>query len=137
MDAGHPVPRLLVACRGAERARRVGNFVVDKVVDMTWVESSYFAVFGSVYFDVLLADEDLANWDATRQLAVAHRIASRLCHLDVARAGSLGGEPVGTLEFDVEQADDTRRSVVAVDLKLPAVDERVDPAGLVIGVAYS
>lgn len=136
IDAGRPVPRLLVACRGAERARRVGNFVVDKVVDTTWVESSYFAVFGSLYFDVLLADEDVADWDAVRQLGVAHRIASLLCHLDVATSDSLASEPLGTVEFGVERADDGARPVVAVDLKVPVVDERIEPSGLVVGAAY-
>lgn len=136
MDSGRAVPRLLAACRGPERARRIGNFVVDKVVDTTWVESSYFAVFASVYFEVLLGDPDLADWDASRQLAIAHRVASRLCHLAVAPARGFEGERLGTVELAIEHVDDPRRPLVAVDLKVPGVDERIEPSGLVVGAAY-
>lgn len=132
-DADEPVPMLLVGCRGADRAWRVGNFVVDKVVDTSWVESSYFAVFAFVYFDVVLADEDLANWPAVRQLAVAHRVASRLCHLDVARAGGLRSDPGGSVHIDVENHNGN--PLVAVEVKM-VPDEQLDPDDLVVGLFY-
>lgn len=132
-DAGNEVPTVLVGCRGADRAWRIGNFVVDKVVDTTWVEASYFSVFASVYFDVLLADEDLANWSPTQQLAVAHRIAGQLCHLDVAAPGSLRTEPLGSMTFGIEHDDG--RPVVAVDVKY-TIDERIAPDDQVVGVYY-
>lgn len=129
-----PVPFLLVGCRGADRAWRIGNFVVDKVVDTTWVESSYFSVFSAVYFDVLLADEELANWSPVRQLAVAHRVASQLCHFDVAPVGSLRSEAEGSVRFDIEHDDDSR-PLVAVDVKMVA-DEQVAPVELLVGISY-
>jgi len=133
VDAGRPVPELYVGCRGADRAWRVGNFVVDKVVDTTWVEASYFTLFSSVYFDVLLADEELANWSPVRQLAVAHRVASRLCHLDVAPAGGLRTEAAGSIHIDVEHVGD--RPVLAVEVKM-VVDEQIEPVDLVVGLFY-
>ena len=132
-DADNPVPALYVGCRGADRAWRIGNFVVDKVVDTTWVESSYFSVFSAVYFDVLLADEELANWLPVRQLAVAHRVASRLCHLDVAAVGGLRSEAQGSVRIDVEHEDG--RPLVAVDVKM-VPDEQVAPVDLLVGVFY-
>jgi hypothetical protein len=82
-----PVPALYVCCRGDERLRRLRNFVVDKVIDVTWVESSYFTVLASVYFDLMRDHEELARWSTERQLALADRVASRLCHLAVWRPG--------------------------------------------------
>jgi hypothetical protein len=133
IDAGREVPFLFVGCRGADRAWRLGNFMVDKVVDTTWVESSYFAVFSAVYFDVVLADEELANWPTARQLAVAHRVASQLCHLDVARQGELRSEVAGTAQIDVEQVDGL--PVVAVEVKM-VPGEQLDPVDLLVGISY-
>lgn len=102
--AGRTVPPLYVCCRGPERTQRLRNFVVDKVVDATWVESSYFAAFAAVYFDVVLQDEDLANWPPERQLAVADRVASRLCHLDIGRPGDPRLAEVGAAAGAVSRA---------------------------------
>ena len=132
-EAGMQLPTLIVGCRGEDRAWRIGNFVVDNVIDTTWVESSYFSVFSSVYFDVLLGDEDLANWTAVEQLAVGHRIASQLCHLDVARPAGLRTAAVGSLLIDIEHEDG--EPVVAVDVRY-AVDERIDSADLSLGAFY-
>jgi len=135
LDAGRPVPYLLVGCRGAEAARRIANFVVDKVIDTTWVEASYFTAFSRVYFDVVLDDEELANWSSLRQLAVANRSASQLCHLDVGTRGTLRSTPLGTLRFEVEHV--AARPVVAVDAKIPSVDEHLTSDHLVLGAFYT
>ncbi|HMG43220.1 MAG TPA: anion permease [Acidimicrobiales bacterium] len=133
-DSRKPVPFLLVGCRGADRAWRIGNFVVDKAVDTTWVESSYFSVFSAVYFDVLLADEELANWLPVRQLAVAHRVASQLCHFEVAPVGSLRSAAEGSVRIAIEH-DDDRRPLVAVDVKM-VPDEQLAPVDLLVGISY-
>jgi arsenical pump membrane protein len=109
--AGRTIPPLYVCCRGPERTQRLRNFVIDKVIDATWVESSYFATFAAVYFDVVLQDEDLANWPPERQLAVADRVASRLCHLDIGRPGDPRLAEVGAAAGVVSRAGTLAPSV--------------------------
>jgi len=97
VSTGRPVPPLYVCCRGPERARRVRNFVVDEIIDATWVESSYFEVFSVVYFHVMPAHEAVADWPAALRLRVAHRIASRLCHLEVLHPDDLWTNEAGAV----------------------------------------
>jgi len=84
---------------------------------------------------VLLDDEELANWSSLRQLAVANRSASQLCHLDVGTRGTLRSTPLGTLRFEVEHV--AARPVVAVDAKIPSVDEHLTSDHLVLGAFYT
>jgi arsenical pump membrane protein len=129
-DAGHPVPPLYICCRGPARAQRVANFVVDEVIDATWVESSYCAVFATVYFDVVYGDQDLADWSIGRRVAVAHDIASRLCHLDVQRPSDLWFEEPGTGMQSA--ATMTGAAVVRADRAAPSSATH----GPLIGVAH-
>jgi hypothetical protein len=162
VDAGRPVRPLYVCCRGADRAQRLTHFVVDKVIDATWAESSYFTVFSTVYFDVLHQHEDLAEWLPERQVAVAHRIASSLCHLEIVSpsdvwfevgtgrqsAASMTGAMVvsadrstpvargplvGVVHFAVEH-DPAGDPVVAVDVEVPPADERIRSDDLLVGL---
>jgi hypothetical protein len=161
-ENGRVVPPLFVCCRGAERAQRVQNFVVDKVIDVTWIESSYFAVFSAVYFDVVLDDPELAEWTASRQLAIAHRVASRLCHLDIGhpgdprmadllgaasapasalgaaartgRQGPAGDSLIGLVRFTVDR-DDGEPTVIA-DILPPPLDRTFVRRDLVAALRY-
>ncbi len=163
--SGHPVPALYVCCRGPERAQQLRTFVVDEVIDSTCVESSYFAVFSNVYFEVMSGDREVADWPADRQLAVAHRVASRLCHLDIWRPGDVSldhagpglkrapamtgaaavqadraavatrGPLIGVARFGVEP-DDDGEPVVTVDVDIPAKDKPIGPNDLLVGLPY-
>jgi arsenical pump membrane protein len=123
---GQLVPPLYVCCRGPERARRVRNFVVDEIIDATWVESSYFEVFSTVYFHVMPGHESVAEWPAARRLAVAHRIASRLCHLEVLHPDDLWTDEAGAV----------RRGAVAMSgLEAVRADRHASPPrGPLVGI---
>jgi hypothetical protein len=130
-----PAPPLYVCHRGGVQARRMRSFVVDELIDATWVEASYFTVFGTVYRTVMSSYESLANWPRPRRLAVAHRIASRLCAFEVhhARHAPLHRSPlVGTVRFSVEEDADARL-VVDIDEPPAAADlAALDPEALLV-----
>jgi arsenical pump membrane protein len=163
-EAGRAVPPLFVCCRGRERAERLRSFVVDDVVDATWVESSYAAAFTTVYFDVVGNDEELAGWPTARRLAAAHDVASRLCHLDVWPAGAstrddggrrrgaaafaadlapAGGGPgglghgplVGVARVGVDRTT-PNAAVVTVDVVAPTPGEPLGDHDLLVGLPY-
>jgi len=142
------VAPLYVCCRGPDRSRRIRNYVVDEIIDATWVEASYFAVFTNLYLDAMIGEEAIANWPQKQRLDVADRIAQQLCHLELVRpadlwadepgavdksvlgmsgaeavredraAGPARGPLVGVIRFDVEAESD--------DADVPVVAVRVD-----------
>jgi arsenical pump membrane protein len=164
MTTGRPVPPLYVCCRGPERARRARNFVVDEIIDATWVESSYFEVFSVVYFHVIPAHEAAADWPSALRMRVAHRIASRLCHLEVLHPDDLWTTEAGAVRrgagpaisgLEAVRADraaspargplvgvvrfsiedgDDGEPLVLVEVEVPPTDRRLGATDLLVGV---
>jgi hypothetical protein len=99
-DAEKVAP-LYVCCRGPDRSRRIRNYVVDEIIDATWVEASYFAVFTNLYLDAMIGEEAIANWPLKQRLEVADRVAQQLCHLELVRPGDLWADEPGAVDKTV------------------------------------
>jgi Na+/H+ antiporter NhaD/arsenite permease-like protein len=115
--AGEPVPAFFLCCRGAGRADRLRNFVVDEVIDATSVEASYLTAFATVYFEVLPGFQAIAHSDVGRRVRLAHGIASRLCHLDVWRPADVRFVKDGTTQEARDLAPD---EIVELDRTYPS-----------------
>jgi Na+/H+ antiporter NhaD/arsenite permease-like protein len=152
---------LYVCSRGPDRARRMRKYVVDEIIDATWVEASYFAVFTTLFLTTLPGDETTANWPQDLRLGVAHRIAHQLCHLELVRArdlwahepraadrtvvgmtgseaveedrriGPARGPLVGVIRLQVEPGEDDGR-IVTVHVDIPAGDEAIEADDLLV-----
>jgi Na+/H+ antiporter NhaD/arsenite permease-like protein len=99
-DAEKVAP-LYVCCRGPHRSRRIRNYVVDEIIDATWVEASYFAVFTNLYLDAMIGEEAIANWPQKQRLDVADRVAHQLCHLELVRPSDLWADEPGAVDKTV------------------------------------
>jgi hypothetical protein len=102
-----------VCCRGPDRARRVRTYVVDEIIDATWAEASYFAVFTNLYLNTMAGSEAIANWPQKERLAIADRVAQQLCHLELMRPrdlwasepGAAGRTPIGMTGAEAVRQD--------------------------------
>jgi hypothetical protein len=143
-SAGRSVPAFFLCCRGAGRAERLRNFVVDEVVDATSIEASYLTAFATVWFEVLPGYEAITHWPLSRRARVAHAIASRLCHLDVRRPDDVtfveaGSTLVATAMktaalVESDRASATRRGPIIGTVEFPSPGPDAEAEEVVVRV---
>lgn len=129
ISAGATVSPLMVQCNGPRRREFLSRFVVDEVVDSSWLARSYFQVLTQAYFGALRGEEDgfsnpHGGFPTEIRFRAAHHAALALlrfqvlpAHLLTLQLPGLGPTPVDEMDYFTALA----QSRVAIGLSGPVV----------------
>ncbi|MFN8018022.1 MAG: anion permease [Acidimicrobiales bacterium] len=149
---GETPPVLIVQCLGEARREHLQRFMVDEIIDSSWIDRSYFEVLAGVYLDLVVSGHaepgdafltagGIANQLATYEIHEARGLELQgplaapipVVGLPLAEVAELGnqamelqGPVIGLARIDVDHASVTLRIVS------PLADAIVGPDDLIL-----